>query len=228
MEVIKENSFLVEPVRDQEGYALLCSVRNRVFQQEFGMKLAPIAFARPPEGLHLIGRLGPGGKAVAALTVLNTTGNDALHAGYGLCFPPGARVARYTQMAVLKKFRGRHLPLAMLLEANFRFTAPCGIDYTWMIIGAQQKDSTFCKLLGYTPGVRPIHGEMGISWAMVKNELLPNSGEITRECFTATEILASSVAEDDPLNANNLLMLPSAEQSHLCVMPLQYNEWTGQ
>jgi len=227
VEVIKEKSLFVEPVRDQEAYRLLCSVRKGVFQQEFGMTLAPLGFARPPEGLHLIGRLGPGGKAVAALTVLNTTGNDALHSQYGLCFPPGASVARYTQMAVLKKYRGRHIPLSMLFEANVRFTAPYGIDYTWMIIGAQQKHSIFCKLLGYTPGVQPIHGEMGISWAMVKKELPRNSAESTRECFTATETTASRGAKDDPHNADNL-RTPTSAQLHVCVMPLKHNEWTGQ
>src|SRR5262249_51564128 len=139
-----------------------------------------------------------------------------------------ASVARYTQMAVLKKYRGRHIPLSMLFEANVRFTAPYGIDYTWMIIGAQQKHFIFCNLLGYIPGVQPIHGEMGTSWAMVKKELLRNSAESTRECFRATETSASTGAKNDSQNADNLHRSASALQSHVCVMPLKHNEWTGQ
>lgn len=129
--------FIIEPIATEAQYAQVRAVRKQVFENKLVIKPAPLEFDQPPHALHLVGRLEPGGEPVAALAVLNTTGERAVHARFGLSFRDGARVARFMQPAALKIYRGVHL--ALLLESNFGFTAPGRFRYTWLVIGARER-----------------------------------------------------------------------------------------
>jgi hypothetical protein len=78
--------------------------------------------ARPPslpmsgQRIDLIARVERSGDPVAVLTVVDTTGDAALHERFGLPFSTQDRTARYTQLAVLKPYRELDIPLKLITE----------------------------------------------------------------------------------------------------------------
>src|SRR5262249_44481183 len=76
-------------------------------------------------------------------SVVDTTGEDALHRGYTLHFPENTRVARLTQLAVLQSFRGLGMPRQLIREAIHRIVQPHRFDFTWLLFHA----SRLCRVL---------------------------------------------------------------------------------
>src|SRR5881296_466150 len=130
-------SIIIEPVANHDN-AVVQGIRQQVFEYEMGIPLEQLLLPESASAFNLLARVEPDGDPVAALTVLDTSGEDQLHARCGLRFEPGARVARYTQLAVLQPYRGRNLPLAMMLEAHRRFVVPQRFDYTWLLFDAER------------------------------------------------------------------------------------------
>jgi hypothetical protein len=175
--------FIIEPILTEERFSQAQWVRRQVFEKELDLRPPALEFGTPPQVLHLICRAEPGGLPVAAMSVRDTSGQHSLHNRHGLFFAPGAKVARYTQFAVMKDFRGLHLHLAMLLEANFAFTAPGGYEYSWMVIGARERTPSFCRLLGYVAAPELVVGDLGPSWVMLKDEVLQSARSAEHKCF---------------------------------------------
>jgi hypothetical protein len=162
--------FTVEKITDIRTFELVCEVRRKVFEQDFGIRPRRLEFATPPDALHLLARLGPTGPVIAALSAAPTTGRDELHQRHGLVFPRTAQVVRYTQLAVLKRYRGLNLPLTMILEANSLFTAPFGFTHSWMAFPVRSVLPSFVRLLGFHKVGEPVVSDQGFSWVLVKAE----------------------------------------------------------
>jgi hypothetical protein len=164
---------IIEPAINDRELAAIRRVRRRVFAHELGIALPPLAAGRAG-ALHLLARVADGGEVVAALSAVETSGDDYLHQRYGLDFPLGARVARYTQLAVLRPYRGLNLPLKLILEAHRRFVAPGRFDYTWLLCDAERAaSSNLCQHLAFAPGERVFLTEYGRSRALRRDELAP-------------------------------------------------------
>src|SRR5262245_22607079 len=109
------------------------AVRRQVFGVEMGVPLAYLELPEYANGLQLLARDRLNGDPVASLTLLETTGHPALHREYRLPFGPDARSVRYTQLSVLKPYRGHKLSLRLMLEGYRRFVEPERFDYSWLV-----------------------------------------------------------------------------------------------
>lgn len=164
----------IEPVTNCENEAEMLRIRAQVFDCELGITLERLTGSDNPDSFHLLARIGLAGDAVAALSVVDTSRNHELHETYGLEFPPLTRVARYTQLAVLRPYRGLNIPLMLMLEAHHRFVAPRKFEYTWLLFDAQRAASSLmCKWLGFAPGKHSFRSEYGHSRALLRDERAP-------------------------------------------------------
>ena len=75
------------------------------------------------------------------MTVLDTTDQESLHRECELHVPGSLRVARYTQLAVLKGFRGLGIPLRLMLEAREQVIRPGKFDLTWLLYAARYTEN---------------------------------------------------------------------------------------
>jgi hypothetical protein len=171
MAPIRTNQLTIQSVTNEREFDLACGVRTQVFERELGIRPESVAFPSSEDALHLIARIGEDGPAVAALSAVSTTGQDQLHERYGLLLPPLAKVVRYTQLAVLKKYRGLNLPLQMILEANAKFTKPLGFTHGWLALPVRAGIPAFVQLLGFERvGTAPVPGAQGPSWTLLRRE----------------------------------------------------------
>ena len=167
---------IIEPVTNGADETAMLRIRRRVFEQEMGIALTRLNGFDSSAVLHLLARVGHAGDPVATLSVVETSGDRELHEGYGLKFDPDARVARYTQLAVLRPHRGYNIPLMLMLEAHRRFVAPSQFDYTWLLFDAERAASSFmCKWLSFASGERTFASEYGHSRTLLRDERAPAS-----------------------------------------------------
>ena len=162
-------NFVIEPVSSALAQAAASHVREQVFERECGIRV-PRLPAREAM-LTLIARGESDPNPAAVLTVLETTGDDELHRSLGLIFNADTRVARYTQFAVLKPYRGLHLASQLVLEAYRQFVVPRRIDYTWLLFGADRANSSsFCRQLGFVASPETFYTEYGRCRVLTRNE----------------------------------------------------------
>jgi len=166
---------LYEVARTDEQVAAIRYVRREVFEREWGLKLPQLQAESSVECHHLLARVGPHGDPVAALSVV-ATGESNLHRTFGLNFEPGARVARYTQLAVVKPYRGLNIPLGLILCAIRSFVRPGGFRYTWLLFNADRAaGSPLCKLHGFAVSFRRYLTEHGVQRVLARDECSPDS-----------------------------------------------------
>lgn len=146
-------------------------VREEVFGTQCYRRLPRLEDYDPKQILTLVARLAHTNEPIAALTVVETTCDTAQHSAFGLSFPFGCRVARYTQMAVYLAYRGLQIPARMVAEAQRRFVLPNQILYTWLLFHAQHaRKSSFCRELHFQCGEREYSTEYGRSRVLVRKE----------------------------------------------------------
>lgn len=155
----------------ESSAAAACQVRNEVFGREWHATLPDLNQYAPERQLTLVAHDESSHEPVAVLTVLETTGEQERHARLGLSFFNNERVARYTQLAVLKPYRGLNLQVRLILEAHRRFVGPKEIRYTWLLFDAERaKASSLCTLLGFSASSRRFLSEYGCSRALTRDE----------------------------------------------------------
>lgn len=161
----------VEAASTADGIAEACCIREHVFGRQCYRRLPRLDQGDPTQVVTLIARQADNNQPIAALSVVETTGDASLHDALEMSFPEGARVARYTQLAVLKQYRGLGVPCSMVLEARRRFVIPNRFDYTWLLFDANAaKGSSFCKNLGFKSSARVFATEYGRSRVLVRQE----------------------------------------------------------
>jgi hypothetical protein len=167
-----EMSFVIEPVTTASDAALATSVRDKIFGREQKILVPQLPKWNSSEALTLVAKARAQSAPVAVLTVIETTGDDKLHDNFGLVFPPGTRVARYTQLAVVKSYRGLQLPIQLVLEARRRFVLPRDIEYTWLLFDAKRAaSSSFCRTFGYRPSSGVFETEYGFNRVLLRHEV---------------------------------------------------------
>jgi hypothetical protein len=162
---------IIEMATSEEDLLSMRRIRRQVFEYEMGLAL-PARLA--PEGVavaHVIARAKATSEPVAALTVVDTTNETDLCERYGLCLHPDARTARYTQLAVVKPYRGMNLPLMLILKAHDYAVAPGGFTHTWLLFDAKRAaDSSLCAHLGFSVSERVFHSQFGVTRLLVRDE----------------------------------------------------------
>ena len=161
----------IEGANDAAALRDVRHVREEVFGRQCYRRLPRLEDYDPKQILTLVARLGHTNEPIAALTVVETTGDAAQHSAFGLSFPFGSRVARYTQLAVYLAYRGLQIPARMVEEARRRFVLPNQILYTWLLFNAEHaKKSSFCKELGFKYSEKEYSTEYGRSRVLVRKE----------------------------------------------------------
>jgi hypothetical protein len=167
---------IIEEAKGKTGEAAMQWIRRQVFEREMGLRLPRFETGDSARVLHLLARTESGGDPVATLSVLDTSEDQDLFDKYGLEFDSGALTARYTQLAVLKAYRGMSIPLMMIIEGHRRFVAPRQIQYTWLLFDARRANaSSICRLLSFAPSERVLDSEYGTTRALVRHEMVPES-----------------------------------------------------
>jgi hypothetical protein len=162
---------IIEMATSKEDMLSMRRIRQQVFEYEMGLTLPPLS---APEGLaaaHVIARVELTGEPVAALTVVDTTNEVDLCEQYDLHLHPNARTARYTQLAVIKPYRGVNLPLMLILKAHYHFVSPGKFTHTWLLFDAKRAaNSSLCARLGFSASARAFHSQFGINRVLMRDE----------------------------------------------------------
>jgi GNAT superfamily N-acetyltransferase len=183
---------IIKTVAGGADESAMRSIRHEVFEREMGIRLDHAAAPDDGSMAHLLARAYPGREAVGTLSVVDTSGDERLHAGHNLCFEPGARAARFMHLAVVKAFRGRNIPAMMMLEAHRRFVAPRRYDYTWLLFNAERAPTSFlARLLGFSPKADIFTSEYGRRCPLVRDERAAEAAEAIRR---AEQLLRQSGA----------------------------------
>ncbi len=162
---------VIKPAMGAEDRDAMFRIRQEVFEREWGIALAQLRMPDEASALNLLAWVEPERDPIAALTVVDTSGDRRLHDSYGLKFFPQARTARYTQLAVLKPYRGMDIPVRMILEAHQRFVAPGRYDYTWLLFDARRAaSSSLCRWLAFSSSEQAFPSEYGFSRSLVRDE----------------------------------------------------------
>jgi hypothetical protein len=172
---------VIKPATSNEDRDAMFRIRQEVFEREWGISLTQLRAYDETSALHLLALLEPGGYPVAVLTVVDTSGDQQLHESYGLGFAPQTRAARYTQLAVLKPYRGMDIPVRMILEAHHRFVVPSRFDYTWLLFDARRAaSSSLCQWLAFSASEQAFASEYGFSRSLVRDESAPRCKQAIR------------------------------------------------
>ncbi len=166
----------IEAIESAAQESAAAHIRHEVFGREWNCKVDAPASGHPAKALHLLARVGPHGEPAATLSVVDTTGDTALHERFGLPFDRYTRVARYTQLAVLKSYRGLNIPLALIVEARRRFVSRGRLEYTWLLFHSERaRSSALCRLLHFNASDQTFRTEYGRMRVLVKDERLANT-----------------------------------------------------
>jgi len=165
---------VIKQIASKEDVAEMLEVWQQVFEHEMGITLP--RYSAPGNISHWLARSEQDGKPVGTLTVVDTSGKHHLHDSLGLGFDPQARVARFTQLAVLKPYRGRKIPLALILEAHRRVIVPGQFDHTWLLFDVERAANSFLsRQLGFTVLSQTFVSEYGCRCPLVRNERTPEA-----------------------------------------------------
>src|SRR5206468_2835249 len=129
-----------------------------------------------------------------------------------------------TQLTLLKPYRGLNLNLELVLEAKSSITAPGHFHYTWFVTPARNNTVSFWRRLGYTAGPEFVDGNMGPSWAMVKNERPEYVDGHELQCFTGDSWVATAAAGNNVGSHVPAGWIPAAGVASV-LLP---NEWHAQ
>src|SRR5215475_3401881 len=94
----------IAPVMTQADEEAAWSVKREVFGLEMGIPMANLKLPSAARMLQLLAREEESGQPVATLALVETSGDAAARARYGLQFRPNSRSVRYTQLSVLKPY----------------------------------------------------------------------------------------------------------------------------
>ena len=187
---------IIEQVKNDDGVEAIMQIREQVFVRELGITLAPSSASENGRATFLLARVGLDRKPVGSLCVIDTSHDRKLHQSFGLKFESKARVARYTHLAVLKPYRGCHIPLAMMLAAYRRVIVPRHFDYTWLLFDVERAaDSFLVHRLGFGTLPETFVSEYGCRCPLVRDERTLSSAQFIRQ--------AESYLEQQDLNALN-------------------------
>jgi len=191
---------IIDIATSEEDLLLMRRIRRQVFEYEMGLALPALS---APEGVavaHVIARAEATSEPVAALTVMDTTNVIDLCGQYGLCLLPNARTARYTQLAVVKPYRGMNLPLMLILKAHDHFVVPGGFTHTWLLFNAKRAaNSSLCAHLGFSVSKRVFRSPFGVDRLLVRDE----RSEFCEQAIRQTQQYFAAAARQNGRSSKN-------------------------
>jgi GNAT superfamily N-acetyltransferase len=160
---------IIEQIASDEEFAAMFEVWKQVFEFEMGIVLRQDDASSNTS--HWLARLERSREPVGTLSVVDTSEAHELHESLALGFDPGARVARFTHLAVLKPYRGKNIPLALMLKAHRNMIVPGQFDNTWLLFDVERAANSFLsRQLGFTWLPQTFVSEYGCRCPLVRNE----------------------------------------------------------
>ena len=160
---------IIEQIASGEDHAAMLEVWKYVFEREMGIVLPQDNASSNTS--HWLARLEQSREPVGTLSVVDTSNQHQLHDSLGLGFDRESRVARFTHLAVLKPYRGKNIPLAMMLEAHRSLIIPGQFDNTWLLFDVEKAANSFLsRQLGFTLLPQTFVSEYGCRCPLVRNE----------------------------------------------------------
>jgi len=192
-------NFVVEVIgSSRELTQAAAAIRKEVFEEEWKCKPEGLTSHSSRQRVDLIARVASSGEPVAAVAVIETTDDALLHKRFSLPFNPIDRSARYSQLAVLKRYRGLDIPLRLILEGNRQFVKPQGINHTWLLFDADRANlCSFCRLLGFHAGDRIHQSEYGRVRVLTRNEM-QNGRAATNDSIDYSAVIPGSQPSPHP------------------------------
>jgi len=168
---LRDNSNVrIEVVHTDQQWAEVSSIRTQVFSTEYGYPISPLPGVSESGLWHLLAR--DKHDAVGALSVMDTTGNRRVHQQNRLSFGEKERVARYTQLAILKPYRSRGIFEMLIETAQRTVVRPHGFTVEWLLYpAALAPSSKLTRCLGFTAETPTLATEFGKCHVLVRREL---------------------------------------------------------
>jgi len=194
----------IEVVHTNQQWAELSSIRTQVFSTEYGYTLSPPPGVGESGVWHLLAR--DNHDAIGTLSVMDTTGNRQLHQRHRLSFGEKERVARYTQLAILKRYRKRGIFEMLIETAQRTIIRPHGFTVGWLLYPAAHAHS--CKLtrrLGFNVETPTLATEFGECHVLVRRESSLLQVSETQKGFSVVENRRLGRRAEAPASANLFL-----------------------
>lgn len=168
---LKDNSNVrIEVVHTDQQWAEVSSIRTQVFSSEYGYSISPLPGVSDSGFWHFLAR--DKHDAIGALSVMDTTGNRRVHQQNRLSFGEKERVARYTQLAILKPYRNRGIFEMLIETAQRTVVRPHGFTVEWLLYPvALASSSKLTRCLGFTVETPTLATEFGKCHVLVRREL---------------------------------------------------------
>lgn len=183
----KDNSNVrIEAVHTDQQWAEVSSIRTQVFSTEFGYPFSPLLGVGESGFWHLLAR--DKHDAIGVLSVMDTTGNRRVHQQNRLSFGETERVARYTQLAILKPYRKRGIFEMLIETAQRTVIRPHGFTVEWLLYPAALAcSSKLTRCLGFTAETPTLATEFGKCHVLVRRELSLAHASEPEQPFSAIE-----------------------------------------
>ncbi len=208
---------VIEYARTNAQLQTIRNLETEIFGREKGINLPPLS--PQPEGqlFRLLALDEATGAPVATLSVADGEAHPDLLHQKACVIRRGARVARFTRLAVRREYRGRGIHLRLLLEAHERFIEPQRIRYTWFLCDAARRSVSLLEgMLRFQRGSKVVDSEFGPCYLLFRDEFSLaawNANRNTWACIATLEDLSQqNHANGAPAEALAMLVpvLPSA------------------
>jgi acyl carrier protein len=163
----------IEPVSNAQQWAEMSDVRSRVFTGEYGFSFTPLPGPTQSGIRHFLAR--DNGNAVGTLSVVDTTTDRELHQKYHLAFDHNDRVARYSQLAILRPYRKRGVFEVLFKTALATVIHPEQFTVGWLLYpAAHARSSRLTASLGFAAEDPLLTTEFGECHVLIRRETNPS------------------------------------------------------
>jgi len=172
----------IELATTNQQWAEMLGIRTQVFTIEQGFSFRPLPGPGETGVWHFLVR--DNHNTIGTLSVVDTTGDRQVHQRYRLRFAEHDRVARYSQLAVLRPYRKRGIFKMLIDTAQSTVIRPNGFAVGWLLYtAAHARSSMLTQCLGFTVQEPLLATEFGSFHALIRRESSLGQLEATGKSF---------------------------------------------
>jgi acyl carrier protein len=159
----------IEAATTNQQWAEMLGIRTQIFTIECGFSFKHLPGPGEAGVWHFLAR--DNHDAIGTLSVVDTTADRQVHQRYRLSFGKDDRVARYAQLAILKRYRKRDIFKTLIEAAQSTVIRPNGFSIGWLLYpAAHVRSSMLTRCLGFTAQAPLLTTEFGSCHALVRHE----------------------------------------------------------
>jgi len=170
----------IEAATTSQQWAEVTGIRTQVFTMEYGFSFQTLPGPGEKGVWHFLAR--DNHEAVGTLSVVDTTGDRKVHQRYHLNFAENDRVARYSQLAILKAHRKRGIFKMLIDFAQSTVIRTNGFTVGWFLYpAAHARSSVLTESLGFTSQHPLLITEFGRCHVLIRRESTVSDGSCSDE-----------------------------------------------